>query len=272
MLKGIRKIVNPIQAFRELEEGRLKRFAKHTYLALRELNPKYYISPYPQLWRNRSNRDAIFIHIPKTAGTSLISVLEQNGAMYLWEKPDIRRYCQNRGLTCFSHFSIPGLIEAGFITPQYFQKAWKFAFVRNPYDRALSLYLYSIGPVARTMPPSTTFSIFCSYLEEKTFEPIGLYVFNGLSQLNPQTVWLTGSDGTFLCDFVGKVENLENDFEHVRKTLSLKGPGNQLPRENTTLRRPIESYYSDREMKIVARVYAEDFERFGYDPFRLPQK
>lgn len=235
--------------------NRLRSIAKYTYYAFRELDPSASLRMRWQMLRNRSNRDAIFIHIPKTAGTSLISVLERNGGMSLMDEESIRKFFKNRGLVSFNHVSLPSLLEAGILSRKYYQKAWKFTFVRNPYDRAVSLYTYFISDLSRRMLPTTTFSIFCSYLEQNAYEPIGLYNWRGLSQLNPQAAWLRDADGTFLCDFVGKFENLEADFKQVSQALRLT-EGKGLPRANKSTRSPIQNYYSDREMKIVARVYA----------------
>lgn len=251
---------------------RLRNIAKCVYHALRELDPGPYLKLRRQMRRNRSSKDAIFIHIPKTAGTSLISVLEPDGVMSLIDEESARSFFQNRGMVTFNHISLPSLIQAGILSPEYFRRAWKFTFVRNPYDRAVSLYTYFISDLSCRMLPTTTFSIFCMYLEQHAYEPIGLYNWRGLSQLNPQVAWLRDSDGTFLCDFVGKVENIDNDFNKVSQTLRLSTNTKKLPRENRTSRLPIESYYSDREMEIVAKVYAEDFAQFGYDPSRLPEK
>jgi hypothetical protein len=251
--------------------NRLRNVAKCFYHAFRELDPSPYLRIRQQMLRNRSNRDAIFIHIPKTAGTSLISVLELNGAMSLMDGESARSFFRNRGLTTFNHISLPSLVKAGILSREYLQRAWKFTFVRNPYDRAVSLYTYFISDQSRRMLPTTTFSIFCSYLEQGAYEPIGLYNWNGLSQLNPQVAWLRDDDGTLFCDFVGKFENLDSDFEQVSQTLRLRKNAKKLPRENRSSRLPIQSYYSDREMEIVAKVYAKDFAQFGYDPTRLPE-
>lgn len=252
--------------------NRLRNIAKYSFYALRELDPRAALTARCQMLRNRANQDAIFIHIPKTAGTSLLSVLEHNGGQSLMDELSVRKRFQNRGLVSFNHISLPSLVEAGLLSRQYLQRAWKFSFVRNPYDRAVSLYCYFTSERSRRMLPTTTFSIFCSYLAEHAYEPIGLYNWRGLSQLNPQVAWLRNRDGTSLCDFVGRYENLEEDFAHVRRVLQLRSESQGLPQKNRSARLRLREYYSEREREIVARVYAEDFARFGYDPSWLPEK
>jgi hypothetical protein len=218
--------------------------------------------------RNRSNKDAIFLWVPKTAGTSLVSILEENGALKLVDVYSVRKYFENKGIATFGHMSLTDLIAQGYVSREYFDRAWKFGFVRNPYARAVSLYHYLVDN--KFITPTTTFPIFCSYLEHRAYEPIGLYNHEGLNQLNPQVTWLFGPAGEPLYDFIGRFENLQHDFEQVAKALHLSNAGAQLPQLNTTNHKSVASYYSDREQKIVAEVYAADFKHFDYDVSELP--
>jgi hypothetical protein len=88
--------------------------------------------------------------------------------------------------------------------------------------------------------------------------------------VNPQVTWLLGPAGEPLYDFLGTFEHLERDFEQVAKTLQLSNGSAQLPQLNTTNHKSVSSYYTGREQKIVAELYAADFERFGYDVNVLP--
>lgn len=218
--------------------------------------------------RNRSNKDAIFIWVPKTAGTSLVSTLQQHGALKLVDVGEVEKYFENGGIVTFGHMSLTDLIAQGYVSRDYFKRAWKFAFVRNPYSRAVSLYHYLVDN--KFMTPTTTFPIFCSYLEHRAFEPIGLYNHEGLNQVNPQVTWLFGASGEPMYDFLGRFENLDRDFEKVCGTLQLSAVNHALPQLNTTNHKSIASYYTERERRIVAQLYAEDFDHFGYDIDDVP--
>ncbi|HSS98936.1 MAG TPA: sulfotransferase family 2 domain-containing protein [Terriglobales bacterium] len=232
------------------------------------LDPLPGIELYRQKRRNRSNKDAIFIWVPKTAGTSLVSILQQHGALKLVDVGEVRKYFENKGIATFGHMSLTDLIGQGYVSRDYFERAWKFAFVRNPYSRTVSLYHYLVDN--KFMTSTTTFPIFCSYLEHRAYEPIGLYNHEGLNQVNPQVTWLFGPAGEPMYDFLGRFESLDRDFEQVRETLRLSAINHALPQLNTTNHKSIASYYTERERRIVAQLYEQDFDRFGYDVDDVP--
>jgi len=49
---------------------------------------------------------------------------------------------KRNGTVSFGHLSINKLLSLGIIDKEYFDKSFKFAFVRNPYDRLFSIYNY----------------------------------------------------------------------------------------------------------------------------------
>lgn len=210
---------------------------------------------------NKNNPDAIFVWIPKTAGTSLLDQLIQNGAQYLLTVAEIAEEKPDCGICTFGHIAIPQLLEAGLLDKTYFDRSWVFAIVRNPFDRTVSLfeYLRDRGDI----PPTTTFSIFCQYLAGGAFEPIGMYNHLHLNQLNPQVSWLTDSSGKLFADFVGHYESLAEDTKTIFEKLKCKaGPLEQLNKSN---RRPLRAYYSEKEIETVQSVYKQDFLTFGYN-------
>ena len=66
-------------------------------------------------------------------------------------------------------------------------------------------------------------------------------------------------------DFVGRFENLMQDWEMIRSKLA-KDPG-PLPLHRKTAgakRKHYSKYYDDTTRETVAKIYAEDIKRFGY--------
>lgn len=204
-------------------------------------------------------RDAVFIWIPKTAGSSVWTFLRQ------YHCPKLKSYyaakhcfCQ-RGWVTFAHQSYPQLLEANVVNQEFDQRAFKFCFVRNPYDRAVSLYFYlkRIGDVHHKL----SFKGFVRVLQNRAIPEIGLYNRQGLSQCNSQVRWLKNRKRELLVDFIGRFENIEKDFKKLCSELGTKG---QLPHVNRTEHTHYKNYYDDETKRIVANIYAEDLEQFSY--------
>ena len=118
--------------------------------------------------------DCIFIHIPKTAGISIYeSVLELERPFdwfyglnpkylnRLLKDPKKLKSIQQRpdsvksmlkdssirswplhGSSMLGHIHYQALLRDKKLDKEYFERSFKFAFVRNPYDRLVSLYKY----------------------------------------------------------------------------------------------------------------------------------
>ena len=133
-------------------------------------------------WRARSQPDAVFIWIPKSAGTSVHAAI---GARKRKTLRSIRfGFCQ-RGIVTFSHIAYAQLLESRLVSESFNSRAFKFAIVRDPYDRAVSLYVY-LRDKAGIVPVSWSFLDLMRHLVDKGISPIGLYNTFGLSQCNPQ--------------------------------------------------------------------------------------
>lgn len=210
---------------------------------------------------NRSNPDAIFVWVPKSAGTSVWQALAACGAEKFLSTDEIHGPVR-QGINTFGHMSLPALLEGGLVDPDYFRRAFKFAFVRNPFDRAVSLFEFLKR--RRNLPQATTFPIFCEFIRHRAYEPIGLYNRTELSQLNSQCTWLKDAAGNPLCGFIGRYENLEEDWNTIRQRI---GGGVDLPplgHFRKSDRKKTGAYYTPAEVRIIQDAYREDFETFGY--------
>lgn len=211
-----------------------------------------------QYLRSWNKPNAVFIWIPKTAGTSICQMLAQYGGPKLKEIPLVRDYFPNKGIVTFGHMDYAKLVAEKYVSASFDRHSYKFCFSRNPYSRAVSLYFYS-KDIGR-LDEHISFLDFCRGLVRNGVPDIGLYNSLGLSQCNPQSRWLRDVK----IDYVGKLENLMSDLRHVFSHLGLPPP-HTIPRVNATSHMDYRSYYCEESKRIVEEYYAQDFATFGYE-------
>ena len=172
----------------------------------------------------------IFIEVPKTGTTTICSVLSSNcDAVQPCKHLSIKKYKEKFSKETSSYF--------------------KFAFVRNPWDRALSLYKYIVKtPKHYYHKQCLQFVNFSAYLRERP--------------LLPQQYDFLSKHGKNQLNFIGKLENLQADFDIVCDKIGI--PQQQLPHHNKTKHKHYTEYYDDETRQIVAEKYAKDIEYFNY--------
>ncbi len=137
-----------------------------------------------------------------------------------------------------------------------FQRLFKFAFVRNPWDFELSLYHFNLThPEFPAHQGTIKFKNFEHYLLSKKREamPRGM-----------QLRFITDDDKNSLVDFVGRFETLARDFSTVCAKLGIEGV--TLDRINSTEHRPWQECYTLEMFELVRDIARVDIEYFGYSP------
>lgn len=193
---------------------------------------------------------AIFIHIPKAAGTSV-----------------------RRALYGTKSFHIPAARYRA-ADKQRFDTYFKFCFVRNPWDRVCSAYhyLWSKREAEPTFPDHrwaayylsdvSSFEDFIGRLED---DPSFRSAIRRYIHFRDQRDWITapGARGRPLVDFIGRYEQLNEDYRVLEDQLGLTAT---LPSERVRAgRQDYRRMYDSRMVDIVARIYAADIGLFGYD-------
>ena len=131
------------------------------------------------------------------------------------------------------------------------QKSFTFCFVRNPFDRAVSVYHFHKQRVADRHPLAS----------ELGFEQWLLAGGDG-SVMRLMSEFISDDEGTQIVDFVGRYENLTDDFARVVDRLGLHGV--QLPKKNVTVHNHYSAYYTEVARAEIERRLGADLERFGY--------
>jgi hypothetical protein len=214
----------------------------------------------------------IFIHIQKTGGVSISNLL--------------RRYSPTttpgRGLR---HISARRALKQVENPDDYF----KFAFVRNPWDRLVSWYTMideaRKGVADGTAEPMTrrlikknnlfkyvlrcgpTFDEFVINCTEKQWMGNGYYSFT-FNQLR----YLTDKNGEVLVDYIGRFENLAQDISHVFDMLDLEASQLEIPHENRSAHSHYSEMYTPETREIVRKRFRRDIEFFGYEFETAPRQ
>ena len=147
---------------------------------------------------------------------------------------------------------------------------FKFAFVRNPWDRLVSCYLQKLGPGRRRRAPLGRTQSGDKLREGMHFSEFATAVCEiPDTEANPhfrsQHIVLYGGTDSLLPDFIGRFENLQEDFARV--TAKIGAPDLKLPHLTPSLSRDNRSYrdfYDERLAKMVNERYQRDIELFDY--------
>jgi hypothetical protein len=196
--------------------------------------------------------NAIFVWIPRTGGSSVWYTLQPlvPGAQGCIGNP--KAQYKGQALVTFGHFWLPSVVEKGVITQEAVDTAWKFSFVRNPYDRTFSVYKWLLG--RNCYPKETTFAEFL----ERKIEPPGYKNHDKFCYHfpSPQVSWLHDVNGRRITNWIGRTDKLNQDWLTLCDYLKVQPP--KLKRINLSRKMP--DQYTPELRKIVEMRYKADFE------------
>lgn len=195
----------------------------------------------------------IFIHIPKTAGSSIEDVIwpgDRTEADLWMGISNGRNKYQTGGL---QHLLARQIFDE--VGPASFSRYFKFTIVRNPFDRLVSQYAYTIKhrPDLRQLLGIDADASFSEYVDRIYFEP---HV-----QWRPQTDFILDDDGMSLVDFIGRFERIEADCKTIFDRLGIKA---ELPVTNKGSRSDYRDYYDKQTKEKVESIYSNDLSAFSY--------
>jgi len=196
-----------------------------------------YLNPqiYPHL-------KAIFVHVPKAAGTSIERHLRQS------DKDVVGGH--TTALAFRGKF------------PNEFKSFYKFTVVRNPVDRFVSAYAY-----LRQMPlhPALNNEVVheCASVDEFVDKvQTTPDILKKLVHLLPQHQFVCGREGEILVDSVFRFEALEDGWKEICERVRI--PHRPLAKLNPSREEHKPAVPSKGAAAFVEREYARDFEIFGY--------
>jgi Sulfotransferase family len=151
---------------------------------------------------------------------------------------------------------------------------FKFAFVRNPWDRLVSCYFDKIATGLR-ISESKRPNLNPPGEEDRYYPRMPFAEFVEAVHATPdetanphfrsQHTTVCDSDERVMADFVGRFENLREDFALVAERIG--APGLVLPhrlKSRTRGERPYRDLYDEKLKRLLYERYEKDVETFGY--------
>jgi hypothetical protein len=190
----------------------------------------------------------LFVHIPKTAGNSIQSVLrdysEDELVALRSEQDGVERFgLRNPNYRIKKHSTLAEYRAA--LGEARFAELYKFACVRNPWDRMVSYYF---------TPTQSAVA-----WDQEKFR-------NVIVKAMPVADYLRlneGDDDPFEnVNYIVRFENLVDDFRTVCQVLGISPT--TLPQYNRSNREHYSRYYDDELRELVRARFAAEIERFGY--------
>jgi hypothetical protein len=195
-----------------------------------------------------SQKRFLFVHIPKTAGNSIQSILrdysEDELVALRGEQDGIERFgLRNPKYKIKKHSTLAEYKAA--LGEVQFGDLYKFTCVRNPWDRMVSYYFTPTQNMAAW--------------DRKKFRKA---IVKALSVADYLRLDKVEEDPFGNVDYVMRFENLADDFRTVCGTLGISPT--TLPRYNRSSREHYSKYYDEELRELVHARFAAEIERFGY--------
>lgn len=200
-------------------------------------------------------KNFIFIHVYKTAGTSLRKALKPYNDTFRK-----RRFLDNFFYTQFwkeTNFGPPGHITAlnakKLLGEDIWNKAYSFAVVRNPWDWQVSLFTYMLK--VKKHPQHKLISSF------KTFDDYIEWRCN--NDFHTQLDFLTDESGDkIIVKDIYKLESINQDLKRLESYISCDI---KLKKLNKSRSDSYRNYYSNKSKVMIQKFFSKDIERFGYE-------
>lgn len=191
------------------------------------------VYPNPQIYRHLK---AIFVHIPKTAGTAIEQSLQASPSQIVGGHTTALGYQQKY--------------------PEEFSSYYKFAVMREPVERFFSAWRYlrrmPILPALNNAPVHECATL-GNWMDRLRYEPT---LLDNIIHFWPQWKFVCDESGHLMVDRLFRFERIETEWKEISKILRV--PYRDLPRINESGEWPEGNAPGSREIDWIRDRYAED--------------
>lgn len=195
-----------------------------------------------------TDKPVLFVHVPKTAGTSVLKVLTETQSWKIAPKIPINSNMNHSPLFVLERYNI-------------LNNFFVFSIVRNPFTRAFSYYQH----YKRQQSSDTSFEQFLDHVRRKKQAIFEFLDHASIKKNTNATPFIAYSQSFFLFDMKGKmsldklyrfenIEEFETDFNVKMPNLNV---GNYSLDEYL-------SNYTSTTIDLVRHIYLEDFVNLNY--------
>ena len=194
------------------------------------------------------DNQCIFIHITKSAGTSVAKSVF--------------------GYLPYHYTAIDYRVIYGRKT---FKRYFKFAFVRNPWDRLYSAYRYLKAGGWNDTDKAWAKDNLSQYNSFNDFVKQWLTKSNIKKHRHfwPQSQFICDNRNNLLIDYLAYFETINDDYNLIRNKI---GIGSDIAHHNSNPGNDYRDVYDDESRDIVEKVYATDIALLGYDFYGIKER
>ena len=214
----------------------------------------------------------IFIHINKTGGSYIATNLQKYYGFtnYYLKRPDHNQFCYKQNLNPNPRYRQRSYENKIYGVLHYYQTSvhlnrrmnmnpnkwctyFKFTFVRDPYDRIVSGFNHM----------NYNNLDFVTFLRRKHWVNDLQYIHTFMPQIKHVIM-----NKRININFIGRFENLENDFQTVLKVIGFRRIlHNPIIKINSRPHKDYRMYYTQEALDLVNILFKNDFIKFKYNMF-----
>mgnify|MGYP001260312720 CR=1 FL=1 len=230
---------------------------------------------------------ALYTHVPKTGGTSIKDAVEPHKeSLVVTENSSIIKKhpsMDREHILVLNFRKSNSMRKKEVLGEKVWNNLYKFAFVRNPWDRYVSNWQWLALRLGqrntwvmrgwRGVDGHVSFASFVKQMGACYRDPYMLQPYqHDKWHIRNQLHHIIDYEGNIMLDYVGRFENLQEEFAHICKEIDLDvqlphlnyfGQQEGLPMQK---QKPhYSTYYTDELVEIVRERSQADIKAFGYE-------
>lgn len=203
-----------------------------------------------------TNPKFIFLHIPKTAGTSVEESLNSFHDYDYHDNPHAEM-----------------MLYYDDMSEEEYNTFYKFTVIRNPFNLLYSTWSYYVKQNNINIEFNEWIKWRFTEKLTKYSDTIDIYGDGNFRMTyyinkNPQTFWLINNDGDFILDHVICFENIEKDLQEVFDILGLGEMYLPHTNKNENTGKNYMQFYNEESIEIVKKEFKIDLDLFGYNEYQ----